>query len=127
MVFHRARVARIIAAILTIALSTQVVTAQVVSCSTMSTSQGESDHSAMMKHQHDAADAGSAVTGGGTSHQQDLRAATCAQAILCLNTPAIPVAAIRAITGDHALLPVSVTPSAFEQLALSPDSPPPRI
>jgi hypothetical protein len=127
MVLHRARITRIIAAILTLALSTQVAEAQVVNCIIMSATQANHDHGGLTQHQHHASDAGTAATRSGDSHSQSSGTAGCSQSILCANAPAIPTTAMRTIHFDNAEPLISPGASVLEARALHPDPPPPRI
>jgi hypothetical protein len=124
MMLHRARITRFIAAILAIALSTQVAGAQVVNCTMMRDMQANGDHAAMM--QHHASSAGSAATSSG-SHTQNPGSTTCSQTILCASTPAMPVGITRSIAIDHTAPPVQLGQTALEARDLRPDSPPPKI
>lgn len=124
MVFHRARITRFIAAILAIALSTQIAGAQVVNCTMMRDMQANGDHAAMM--QHHASTAGN-VTTSSSSQTQTPGSPTCGQTILCANTPAMPVAMTRNIAVDHTAPPIQFGQTTLEARDLRPDSPPPKI
>ena len=125
MLRHRARITRIIAVILTFALSTQVAEAQVVNC-IMSSPHANDDHGGMIQYQHRAQDTGAAATRTG-SDNQSAGAAVCSQTMLCANVAAVPTTAMRAFHFDNAGPQVSFGPVVPEARTLRPDPPPPRI
>jgi hypothetical protein len=126
MVPNRVRITRIIAAILTFALSTQVADAQVVNCP-MSSTQMTDDQGGMTQHQHRAHDPGQGVTRGGDSQDQSPGTARCSQTMLCANVAAVPTTPMRAFEFDNAEPQVSFGLGVPEARSLRPDPPPPRI
>jgi hypothetical protein len=65
--------------------------------------------------------------GNGASHTQTPASAGCSQSTLCMNAPAMPIVALRAVAGSHVAPPISFGPGTLEARALRPDSPPPKI
>jgi hypothetical protein len=126
MMLHRARIARIIASILTIALATQIAQSQVVDCVVMSASQANEVHSGMTQHQQPSSAAVSVATRSGSDNQSS-GTSGCNQASLCVNAAAIPATTMRAINIDIAELPISYRQGVLEARTLRPDPPPPRI
>jgi hypothetical protein len=128
MAFHRRVVVRIVAGVLAIALSTQVVSAQVASCMAMDGPASNSDHTAMTAHSHSSPDAvASPAKLHNDSHRQSPGTSGCTQTVLCANAPAIPVTTVSDVSVDHTTRVISFVALAIQARAFPPDSPPPRI
>jgi len=119
---HRVGVMRMIAVILTFGLSAQSVHAQVVDCTTMRAAQAGDDHSRMTQHEHRASEYPTA-----SSDAQDWSASnSCNQTMMCVNAPAIPIAAMNAVSVDKTESLISFAAGVLEPRTFSPEPPPPR-
>jgi hypothetical protein len=126
MASHRTRIVRIVAALLTLTLSAQVVGAQVASCALMGHAE-PGNHAAMTEHQHAAPDAAPAAGSHDTQRHETRGNMPCSQSVLCANAAAIPSGITRSVAAGHAVPPIFPAPAALAARALAPDSPPPRI
>jgi hypothetical protein len=115
---------RMIAVILTFALSTQNFEAQAVNCTIMRDAHAAVDHSALTQHQHHAVHAGS-ITSSGDFHDWSSTAA-CDRTMICANAPAVPIMARSAVTLDKFESAISFVSNVNEPRTFSPEPPPPR-
>lgn len=126
MVSARVALNRLIAVILGIALSTQVVEAQAALCGRMTTQVNMSMTESIPGHQHHNATATS-VSKDRESRNNTPGSSSCVQNTFCLSAPATPHVAIAVFEAARPAVLVSFRASVLQSRALLPDFPPPKI
>lgn len=126
MLRYRVRIARIVAAILTVTLSTQVAGAMVTNCMTVSETHANAGHAGMEQGEHGSLEAASPSAHKDRAPDHSSNRASCDQARFCTSVSPVPVTTTRSILLDTAAPPIFLGAGVLRGRSLQPDTPPPR-